>query len=187
MGEKSAEKILLSIDQSKNTTFSRFLYALGIRGVGAATAGSLAAEFQSLEAFRAADAERLQEIDDVGPVIAEQVLAFLNESHNTKVIDELIQHGVRWKVEHKPKSNNSKLSGKRVVITGTLTGMSRTEAKERLESLGAKVSGSVSKNTDIVIAGENPGSKLQKAEKLGVFIVSDDELAALLRTEVTHD
>jgi DNA ligase (NAD+) len=174
MGEKSADKLLQAIEQSRETTFSRFLYALGIRGVGAATASALAAEFQTLDAFRMADAERLQEIEDVGPIIAEQIVSFFKESHNTRVIDALIRHGIRWAVRENPKTSESKLSGKRVVLTGTLAGLSRTEAKEKLEALGAKVTGSVSKNTDIVIAGENPGSKLEKAEKLGIEIWNAD-------------
>jgi DNA ligase (NAD+) len=170
MGEKSAEKLIKAINRSKETTFARFLYALGIRGVGAATASSLASEFQTLEAFRVAGAERLQEIEDVGPVIAEQIVSFLNESHNTRVIDELIRHGVRWPVTRIPAITDSPLSGKRVVLTGTLQGMSRTEAREKLEALGAKVTASVSKNTDIIIAGENAGSKLEKAVRLGIEV-----------------
>lgn len=170
MGEKSVEKLLAAIERSKETTFSRFLYALGIRGVGAATAATLATEFPTLADLRSADIERLQEIDDVGPVIAEQIVSFLSEPHNTRVIEELVRHGVRWPVTKKPEAIESPLTGKRVVLTGTLPGLSRTEAKEKLEALGARVTGSVSKTTDIVIAGENPGSKLEKAEKLGVEV-----------------
>jgi len=187
MGEKSASKLLRAIEKCKDTTFSRFLYALGIRGVGAATASSLAAEFQSLEAFRMADAQRLQEIDDVGPIIAEQIVSFLKESHNTRVIDELIRHGIRWTVIEKPRASNSRLSGKRVVLTGTIEGMSRTELTEKLEALGAKVTGSVSKKTDIVIAGENPGSKLEKAERLGVSILRSQEILTLVRKGTSHE
>jgi DNA ligase (NAD+) len=173
MGEKSAANLLSAIDRSKKTTFARFLYALGIRGVGAATASALAAEFPTLEEFRAADNERLQEVEDVGPVIAEQITSFLGEEHNARVIDSLVRHGITWPVARKSKSSKLPLSGKRVVLTGTLSGLTRTEAKEKLEALGARVTGSVSKNTDLVIAGENAGSKLEKAEKLGVVVWSE--------------
>jgi len=173
MGEKSAEKLLKAIERRKETTFARFLYALGMRGVGAATASALASDFQSLQSFLDADSERLQQTEDVGPVIAEQISSFLSEPHNAQVIERLVRHGVRWPAVNKPKASKSALNGKRVVLTGTLAGLSRTEAKEKLESLGARVTSSVSKNTDIVIAGENPGSKLEKAEKLGIEIWSD--------------
>jgi DNA ligase (NAD+) len=174
MGQKSAQKLLMAIERSKQTTFARFLYALGIRGVGEATASALATEFQTLESFQSADEQRLQQIDDVGPIIAQQIKAFLNETHNTQVIASLVRHGVRWPIVEKQVAADSPLNGKRVVLTGTLSGMSRTEAKEKLEALGARVSSSVSKNTDILIAGENPGSKLEKAEKLGVEIWTDE-------------
>lgn len=176
MGEKSARKLLDAIESSKQTTFSRFLFALGIRGVGAATASNLASAFRTLDEFIDASEERLQEIEDVGPVVAKQIVLFLGEAHNREVIDGLIRHGIHWPVDEARKIESSPFSGKRIVLTGTLTGISRAEAKERLESLGAKVSSSVSKNTDLVIAGENAGSKLEKAEALGVEIRDGDEI-----------
>lgn len=172
MGEKSAQNLVEAIERSKKTTFARFLHALGIRGVGAATASALAAEFRTLEELRAADNSRLEEVEDVGPVIAEQILSFLTEDRNARVIDSLIQQGVHWPVVQRSQASELPLSGKRVVLTGTLSGLTRTEAKEKLEALGARVTGSVSKNTDLVIAGENPGAKLEKAAKLGVEVWS---------------
>ncbi len=174
MGEKSASKLLAAIEASKETTFARFLFALGIRGVGAATAETLAAEFATLERFMEADEERLQEVEDVGPVVAQQIRSFLAEAHNRAVIDKLIEQGVHWPVVEQKDAESLPLSGKRVVLTGSLSGLSREEAKKRLQELGAKVTSSVSKNTDLVIAGENPGSKLAKAEELGVEVVSGD-------------
>jgi DNA ligase (NAD+) len=173
MGEKSGQNILGALEKSKNTTFARFLLALGIRGVGEATANALAVDFGTLEAFLSADDERLQEIADIGPVVASQISAFVNESRNAHVIRRLIAHGIRWPVHKKSPARSSPLKGKRVVLTGTLAGMSRTEAKEKLQALGARVTGSVSRNTDILIAGENPGSKLEKARELGIEVVSD--------------
>jgi DNA ligase (NAD+) len=173
MGDKSATKVLDAISASKTTTFARFLHALGIRGVGAATAGALASEFEGLDTLRGADIEHLQEVEDIGPVIAEQITSFFAEPHNAAVIDSLIGHGINWPSARRARDDGSPLSGKKVVLTGTLSGMSRTEAKDRLESLGARVTGTVSKNTDLVIAGENPGSKLEKAEKLGVEVWSE--------------
>jgi DNA ligase (NAD+) len=174
MGDKSVEKILNAIEDSKETTFARFLHALGIRGVGAATATMLASEFQTIEALRTADVDRLQEIEDIGPVIAEQITSFFSEPHNATVIDSLMQHGIYWPVTPRESSSGgSPLAGKKVVLTGTLSGMSRTEAKVRLEALGARVTGSVSKSTDLVIAGESPGSKLDKANELGVEVWSE--------------
>lgn len=184
MGEKSATKLLEAIEGSKETTFSRFLFALGIRGVGSATASALASEFESLEAFRGADIERLQQVEDIGPVLAEQITSFLKESHNAAVIDSLRKHGVRWPEPKRNRPRKLPLRGKRVVLTGTLSGMTRPEAKERLEALGARVTGSVSKNTDLVIAGENPGSKLTKAEKLGVDVMFEESLMSLFTETV---
>ncbi|HUF71976.1 MAG TPA: NAD-dependent DNA ligase LigA [Gammaproteobacteria bacterium] len=179
MGEKSAENLLAAVERSKETTFARFLHALGIRGVGAATASALAAEFRTLEALRAADSERLREVEDVGPVIAEQIVSFLTEDRNARVIDSLVRLGVHWPVVRPSKQSKQPLSGKRVVLTGTLSGLTRAEAKERLEALGARVTGSVSKNTDLVIAGENPGAKLEKAEALGIRIMLAEEFALM--------
>ena len=176
MGEKSANKLIAAIERSKETSFARFLFALGIRGVGAATAGALASEFQTLRALQSADGERLQSIEDIGPVIAEQITSFFDEAHNVQVIEALLQHGIHWPITQSSEPSPSPLSGKTVVLTGTLSAWSRNEAKEKLESLGARVTGSVSKNTDLVIAGENPGSKLDKANALGIEIWSESRI-----------
>ena len=180
MGEKSAAKLGAAIERSKQTTFASFLYALGIRGVGEATANSLASEFRTLEEFRAADLEQLEQVEDIGPVVAGQIRSFLDEPRNSEVIDSLLAHGIHWPVPPIREAVDSPLSGKRVVLTGSLSGLSRAEAKTRLEALGARVTGSVSKNTDLVIAGANAGSKLTKAEELGVEVMQEERALAIL-------
>lgn len=175
MGEKSANNLLEALERSKKTSFARFLYALGIRGVGAATANTLAGEFGSLDELMRASTERLQEVEDIGPVVAEQIATFFGEQHNRQVIDKLIQCGIHWPATKKADKSSLPLKGKRVVLTGTLSSLSRAEAKEKLQALGAKVTGSVSSNTDLVIVGANPGSKLEKAEELGVKIWTEEE------------
>ena len=174
MGERSASNLLAAIEGSKSTTFARFLFALGIRNVGSATAASLATEFGTLADLMSADEERLQQIEDVGPIVAAQIVKFLREPHNSQVIERLVRHGVHWPAAKRPQVVASAISGKRVVLTGTLAGLSREEATAKLEALGAKVVSSVSSKTDIVIAGENPGSKLKKAEELGITIWTED-------------
>ncbi len=180
MGEKSTDNLLTAIETSKQTTFSRFVYSLGIREVGEATANALTDYFDNLEALLATNHEELQEIDDVGPVVAENIMAFFSQEHNREVIDALIKAGVSW--EKKPKlKQSSKLEGNIFVLTGTLEKLTRTEASEKLKNLGAKVTSSVSKKTTAVIAGANPGSKVTKAEKLGVKILSEKDLEKLLK------
>ena len=180
MGKKSAEKLLSAIARSKVTTLNRFLYALGIREVGESTALALANAFGTLEALLAADSGELQKVPDIGPVVASRVHAFLHEQSNLDVIREIQAAGVHWpKIEiHAPIA--SPLAGKVVVITGTLKAMTREEAKRRLNGLGAKVSNSVSRKTDLVIAGEDPGTKLAKAEKLGIPVISQDDFTDYL-------
>jgi DNA ligase (NAD+) len=156
------------------------LFALGIRGVGSATANTLAAEFGSLDALMAANEERLLDVPDVGPVIAEQIVSFLSEEHNRAVIDQLVKCKITWPAIKVRDRQSMPLGGKTIVLTGTLPGISRTEAKERLEALGAKVTSSVSKSTDLVIAGENAGSKLEKAEKLGLPVLEMEDAQRLL-------
>jgi len=171
MGPKSAANIIEALERSKQTTFSRFLYALGIREVGEATAYALSQYYGSLEELMNADEESLMQVPDVGPVVAANARAFFHEQHNRAVIAELLRHGVRWpRAVAQRAAADSALSGKTVVLTGTLNSMSRDEAKARLMALGAKVTSSVSKSTDLVIAGENPGSKLAKAIDLGVDV-----------------
>lgn len=180
MAEKSASKLLASLEASKQTTLAKFLYALGIREVGEATAANLAAHFETLEAIREASLEALVEVQDVGEVVATHIFNFFNESHNTDVIDALLKEGINWPAIEKPDSDNLPLEGKTCVITGTLSEMGRSDAKARLQLLGAKVAGSVSKNTDFLVAGEKAGSKLTKAQELDVEVWDEAALIAFL-------
>jgi DNA ligase (NAD+) len=180
MGEKSARNLLDALEKSKETTLPRFLYALGIRDVGEATALALATHVGSLEELMNADEERLQEVPDIGPVVAGHVRAFFGQPHNREIIDRLLKHGIHWPRPRTAAPTDSPFAGKQVVLTGTLTSMTREEAKAKLRSLGAKVAGSVSKKTDIVIAGENAGSKLDKAVSLGVTVWEEAELLRLI-------
>ncbi|RKZ79713.1 MAG: DNA ligase, partial [Gammaproteobacteria bacterium] len=172
MGEKSAINLINALQAAKQTTFSRFLFALGIREVGEATARALASHLLTLDALQQADEEVLIEIEDVGPVVAYHIVTFFHQAHNREVIDRLLVAGINWPEEQKA-SSDSEVSGKTIVLTGTLEQMSRSEAKDKLLGLGAKVAGSVSKKTDYVVAGRDAGSKLSKAEKLGVSIVDE--------------
>ena len=180
MGPKSAENLLHALEKSKQTTLARFLHALGIREVGEATAQTLAAHFGALEPIIEADETVLQEVSDVGPVVAQRIAAFFREHHNREVIDKLLAAGVHWPALPR-RAANSPLAGKTFVLTGTLHGMTRDEAKERLQALGAKVSGSVSGKTDYVVVGEDPGSKRDKAVALGVKVVDEAEFTRLLQ------
>lgn len=175
MGEKSAENLINALEAAKETRFNRFLYALGIREVGEATARSLAIHFLNLEALEAADVEALVEIEDVGPIVAQHIVTFFEQDHNREVITKLLEAGITWPVEEKQESD-SELNNKTVVLTGTLEQLSRSEAKEKLLALGAKVAGSVSKKTDYVVAGRDAGSKLTKAESLDIPVVDEATL-----------
>lgn len=174
MGAKSASNILAQIHKSKITTFNRFLYALGIREVGEATAKQLALHFKTFSALQTADIEDLQAVADIGPVVATHIEHFFQEPHNREVIKKLFNAGIGW--ESIKRDLQLPLQGKTFVITGTLSGMSRDEAKDRLEKLGAKVSGSVSSKTNYVIVGLEPGSKLEKAKELNIPILEDNQL-----------
>jgi len=180
MGEKSAAKLVEALNRSKSTTLARFLYALGIREVGEATAQLLAERFGRLEALMAADEEQLQQIPDIGPVAAATIHAFFQEAHNREIIDRLRAAGVHWPEQMVAVDTARPLEGKTFVLTGTLTNLSRDEAKARLQALGAKVAGSVSKKTSYVVAGVDAGSKLTKAQELGVAILDEARLLALL-------
>ena len=186
MGEKSAQNVLAAIERSRRTTLERFIYALGIRNVGEATARDLARHFGSLDRLIAAGEEELQQVKDVGPVVAMSIRQFFSERHNLDVIRKLRDPGtgVRWE-EHQgePGRLAGALAGKTFVLTGTLPGMAREEARELIESRGGKVSGSVSKKTDYVVAGDDPGSKLARARELGVTILDEDGLRELVRAE----
>lgn len=179
MGEKSAANLLAAIAHSRQTTLARFIYALGIRNVGEATAKELARHFGTLDNFIAADEARLQQVADVGPIVAQSIVAFFAESHNREVIAQLRASGVNWAEHEGERVGTLPLSGKTFVLTGALS-MSRDEAKESLEALGAKVAGSVSKKTDYVVAGAEAGSKLDKARELGVPVLDEQQLLALL-------
>ncbi len=172
MGEKSAQNLLEQIEKSKTTSFARFLYALGIREVGEATAKQLALHFRTLSALQKASEEELQSVSDVGPVVAAHIASFFHEEHNREVINKLLHAGIHW--EEVQEVRDLRLAGKTFVITGTLASMSRDEAKEKLEALGAKVSGSVSAKTSYVIVGADPGSKYEKAKSLGVAILDEE-------------
>jgi len=180
LGDKSAQKLIAAIEKSKNTTYARFLYGLGIGNVGEATALALANEFSALDDLLKADEERLQQVPDIGPVVAAAVHAFFHEQHNVDVIGALVKAGLRWPASAPAVARESPLRGKTFVITGTLVSMTRDEAKARLQALGAKVSGSVSKKTTAVIVGVEPGSKLQTALSLNVETWSEAKLRAEL-------
>lgn len=181
MAEKSAVKLLDSLEASKTTTLAKFLYALGIREVGEATAANLALHFTTLPAIREASLDDLMAVSDVGEIVATHILNFFNEAHNIEVIDALINVGISWPaIEKKQDSASLPLAGQTCVITGTLSTMGRSDAKAKLQLLGAKVAGSVSKNTDFLVAGEKAGSKLTKAQELNVAVWDEDALVAFL-------
>ena len=179
MAEKSADNLLENIDASRNTTLPRFLYALGIRDVGETTAQGLAAHFGDLDPMIAADTDALQEVPDVGPVVAHHLRSFFDQRHNREVVDKL-RGEIRWPRVERVDRGARPLQGKTLVLTGTLSSMARSEAKKKLTALGAKVTGSVSKSTDLVIAGESAGSKLAKAEKLGVEVLDEEGFLKML-------
>ena len=178
MGTKSAENALASLEKAKNTTLARFIFALGIREVGEATALNLANHFKTLEALQNADLEALKQVPDVGEVVANRILAFWHEPHNVAVVNDLIAQGVHWETVETKEVTENRFKGKTVVLTGTLTQMGRNAAKALLQDMGAKVSGSVSAKTDFVIAGDAAGSKLTKAQELGVTVLTEEEFLA---------
>jgi DNA ligase (NAD+) len=181
LGVKSVENLLLSIENSKKTTFARFLYALGIRDVGQATADSLASHFDDLESLMRADDATLQSLQDIGPIVSDHIVMFFKERHNQQMIQALLAAGIHWEKPKRVMHHHSVFSGKTVVITGTLENFSREALAEQLKALGAKVSGSVSAKTDFLIVGENAGSKHEKARALGVTCLTEKELLAKLR------
>ncbi len=181
MGEKSAQNLIQALEDSKQPILARFLYSLGIREVGETTAKSLANHYCSLDAIKAADLESLQSVDDVGPIVANHILTFFQQEHNNDVIQALLDAGVEPQNPEPSQSSQSlPLKGNTYVLTGTLEKLKRNDAKEQLEALGAKVSGSISKSTTALFAGEKAGSKLTKAEKLGVQVLDENELIKLL-------
>jgi DNA ligase (NAD+) len=181
MAEKSAQNVVDALTRSKSTTLGRFLFALGIRDVGEATAIALAQYFGNLDRLVAASSDEIQQVPDVGPVVAAHVHAFFAEPRNRDVVAALIARGVHWP-EQAPKAGPAEgpLSGKTFVITGTLAALSRDDARDRIVALGGKVSGSVSKKTSFVVVGADPGSKAQKAEELGVQVLDENAFLALI-------
>lgn len=184
-GKKSAENLLSAIEKSKKTTFSRFLYALGIREVGEVSARVLAEEYKEIEALQKATVDDLMALRDIGPVVAYHIALFFAQSHNLDVINKLLNSGVHWpKEQAKQLDEAHPLFNKTMVLTGTLTSMGREDAKAHLLALGAKVTGSVSAKTDYVVAGLEAGSKLDKATELGVKVLNEDEFLALLKNRI---
>jgi DNA ligase (NAD+) len=181
MGEKSAANLVAAIEKSKHTTLPRLLYALGIREVGEATALSLARHFGSLERLMHADEHAIQQVPDIGPIVAAHVAAFFASEEHRSVISALQNKGVKWPdIEQQPADASSALAGRTFVVTGTLRSMSREEAQEALTARGAKVAGSVSRKTSFVIAGNEAGSKLAKAQELGVPVLDEEQFLKLL-------
>jgi len=180
MGEKSAANLVAALEHSKDTQLARFLYALGIREVGEATARSLARHFGTLDALMAADEDTLQTVPDIGPVVAGHLVAFFRQSHNRDVITALRRSGIHWPEQESRAARPLPLEGRTFVLTGTLAGLTREHAKERLQALGAKVTGSVSKKTDYVVVGDDPGSKYDKARALDIAVLDEAQLLELL-------
>ena len=184
MAQKSAENLVAALQKSRSTTLGRFLFALGIRDVGETTAESLARHFGDLRAIEVADLETLQSVPDVGPIVANSIYTFFRQAHNVEVIERLVDPnigGIHWPDIEVTSEAELPLAGKVIVLTGTLEGMSRSEAKKQLQALGAKVTGSVSKKTDLVVAGEAAGSKLKKARELGIQVIDETGLLVLLQ------
>ncbi|MCK4951597.1 MAG: NAD-dependent DNA ligase LigA, partial [Gammaproteobacteria bacterium] len=179
MGEKSADNLIAALEKSKNTSLARFIYALGIREVGEATSQSLASYYGGLRKIKDASIESLQQVPDIGPIVAENIVNFFKQADNLEVIDRLLIVGVDW-LQQEISRQSMVFSGKTFVLTGTLEHMTRDHAKDRLVALGAKVSGSVSSKTNYVVAGEKAGSKLEKAKKLGVKVINEQELIKML-------
>ncbi|MEX0786746.1 MAG: helix-hairpin-helix domain-containing protein, partial [Dehalococcoidia bacterium] len=180
MAEKSAQNVIDAIDGSRTRSLSRVLFALGIRHVGSETAVLLAQHFGSMEAIAGASVEELAAVPTIGPVVAESVHEYFRDKQNRRLIDKLRKGGVRMKADA-PAAREGPLAGQSFVITGTLGEMTRPDAEARIRSLGGATSSSVTKSTGVLVAGESPGSKLEKAQKYGTTVMSDDELMALLR------
>jgi DNA ligase (NAD+) len=178
MGEKSVQNLIDAIEASKKTTLARFIYGLGIRGVGETTARMLANTFQTLDALKAADVEALKKTPDVGDITAEWIADFFQAPHNIEVLDRLLAAGIHWDAPTAP--TRQPLNGESWVVTGTLETMGRDEATQKLQALGARVSGSVSSKTKCVVAGEKAGSKLDKAQKLEIRVMNEQEFLDFL-------
>jgi DNA ligase (NAD+) len=180
MAEKSAQNVLDALEKSKRTTLPRFLFGLGIRHVGEATAKEMARHFGGLDAIMDATVEQLLEVNDVGPIVAQSLRMFFDQPHNREVVEQLRACGVGWEEGPPAERAAQPLAGKTFVLTGSFPTLKREQAKEMLEAAGAKVAGSVSKKTDYVVAGEEAGSKLDKARELGVAVIDEAGMLALL-------
>ena len=181
MGPKSAKNLVTALNEAKATTLAKFLYSLGIREAGEATAQNLANHFLTLENIISASVESLTQVSDVGDIVASHVRGFFDEEHNLAVVNALIEQGVHWPALSAPSEDEQPLAGLTYVLTGTLNTLNRNDAKARLQQLGAKVSGSVSAKTDALVAGEKAGSKLTKAQDLGIDVLTEDDLIELLK------
>ncbi|MEQ3652118.1 MAG: NAD-dependent DNA ligase LigA [Glaciecola sp.] len=180
MGDKSAVNLLNALESAKSTTLAKFLYSLGIREVGESTARNLALHYRELSDIMSADIDSLIEVQDVGEIVAQHVFHFMREPLNIDIIEELIALGITWPAIEEASKEQQPLLGKTIVLTGTLSQMGRSEAKAKLQDLGAKVSGSVSAKTDLLIAGEKAGSKLTKAESLNIEVWNEDQMLAFI-------
>ena len=180
MAEKSAKNLVASLEKSKKTTLARFVFSLGIHSIGETTAQTLANHFSTLENIMNADEEKLLAVPDIGPIVAENLITFFKQKHNIEVVEQLIAVGINWPKIKKKSVNEQPLAGKIFVVTGTLETMGRNDAKAALQELGAKVSGSVSKKTDYVVVGDNPGSKATQATDLGITILDEKAFTELL-------
>jgi len=180
MGEKSAQKLQAGIAAAKHTTLPRFLYALGIRDVGEATALALAQHFGDVSALRRASAEEVQRVPDVGPVVAANICAYFANPENAALVERLLASGITWPTPDRAPSKGE-LAGKTFVLTGTLAHLTREAAQEAIVKRGGKVSGSVSKKTDYVVVGEDAGSKLKKAEELGLTLLDETAFLNLVK------
>jgi DNA ligase (NAD+) len=180
MGDKSARNLVAALEKSKSVSLERFIYSLGIRDVGEATAKGLANFFGDLQRIQDASIDDLQEVPDVGPIVAGHIHSFFSQPHNVDVVQKLFAQGVKPIPPEKLTSDLQPLLGTTIVITGTLESMSRQDAKAMLEKAGAKVTSSVSKKTTMVLVGKDPGSKAEKAQKLGIRIVTETELPSFL-------
>ena len=182
MAKKSAQNVLDALEKSKTTSLARFIYSLGIRHVGESTAKSLAKHFGSLDALLASDENQILSVNDIGPVVAQSILSFFADPLNRQLIDQLRTSGIHWE-EGEPEQSSDLLAGKTFVLTGTLPTLSRDDARAKIEAAGGKVAGSVSKKTSYVVAGEEAGSKLTRAEELGVAILDEEQFLKLLESE----
>jgi DNA ligase (NAD+) len=180
MGAKSAQNLLDEIDKSRSRDLSHLLYALGIRHVGERTAGALASRFQDMESLAQASLEELTQIEDVGPKVAESIRFFFRQPSNTLLISRLKEAGLSLSSARKTQMRKIPLEGRSFVLTGKLSGLTRDEAREKIEALGGLVTNSVSKNTTYLVVGEEPGSKFQRAKELGIPVLEETEFLKLI-------